>query len=247
MFDLELSPKPRGARAGATSSGPRLDTLVAEVHERLAEVIKTRDRLQGLLEAVLAVGAGLELDSTLQRIVQAAVELIDARYGALGVLNDEGGLAEFIYEGIDPATRARMGKLPEGRGLLGTVIADPHPIRLADLSKHPDSIGFPPNHPPMASFLGAPIRVGEAVFGNIYLTEKNGAAEFTADDEAVLTALAAAAGVAVENARLFEQSRTRERWLAASAEINDELMHGASTEDILRLVAECVRELSGAD
>src|ERR671930_499710 len=108
MFDLELSPKPRGARAGATSSGPRLDTLVAEVHERLAEVIKTRDRLQGLLEAVLAVGAGLELDSTLQRIVQAAVELIDARYGALGVVGEE-GLTEFIYEGIHPETRERMG------------------------------------------------------------------------------------------------------------------------------------------
>src|SRR5919197_2566569 len=235
-------------RDGAVApSGLRLDSLLTEVHYRLAEIIKTRDRLQGLLEAVLSVGAGLELDSTLQRIVQAAGELVDARYGALGVLGEDGGLAEFIYEGIDPATRTRMGKLPEGRGLLGTVTAEKHPIRLADLSKHHDSIGFPPNHPPMASFLGAQIRVGDAVFGNIYLTEKNGAAEFTADDEAVLTALAAAAGVAVENARLFEQSRTRERWLAASAEINDELMHGASTEDILRLVAECVRELSGAD
>jgi signal transduction histidine kinase len=244
MSDQEFSLLlPDGAGA---SSGVRLDALLAEVHERLAEIIKTRERLQGLLEAVLSVGAGLELDSTLQRIVEAAVELIDARYGALGVLGDE-GLAEFIPVGIDPQTRARMGNLPAGRGLLGTVIAHPHPIRLADLSKHPDSIGFPPNHPPMHSFLGAPIRVGDAVFGNIYLAEKNGAAEFTADDEAVLTALAAAAGVAVENARLFEQSRMRERWLAANAEINDELLRGASMEDILRLIAERAGELSGAD
>src|SRR5919197_5880843 len=148
-------------RDGAVApSGLRLDSLLTEVHERLAEVIKTRDRLQALLEAVLAVGAGLELDSTLQRIVQAAVELIDARYGALGVVGEE-GLTEFIYEGIDPETREQMGNLPEGRGLLGTLIAHPHPIRLADLSQHPDSIGFPPNHPPMRSFLGAPIRVGE--------------------------------------------------------------------------------------
>jgi signal transduction histidine kinase len=227
-------------------SGPRLDALLAEVHDRLSEVIKTRDRLQALLEAVLAVGAGLELDSTLQRIVQAAVELIDARYGALGVVGDE-GLTEFINEGIDPETRAQMGHLPDGRGLLGTLIADPRPIRLPDLSRHPDSIGFPPHHPPMHSFLGAPIRVGDTVFGNIYLTEKNGAAEFTADDEAVLTALAAAAGIAVENARLFEQSRMREHWLAANVEINNELLHGASTEDILRLVAERARELSRAD
>jgi signal transduction histidine kinase len=231
--------------AGATPSGLRLDALLAEVHERLAEIIKTRDRLQGLLEAVLAVGAGLELDSTLQRIVQAAVELIGARYGALGVLGEH-GIGQFIYEGIDAETRSRMGSLPAGRGLLGTLIEHPRPIRIADLTKHPDSIGFPPNHPPMHSFLGAPVLVREAVFGNIYLTEKLGAAEFTADDEAVLTALAAAAGVAVENARVFEQSRTRERWLAANAEINERLLHGASIEDTLALVAQRSRELSSA-
>jgi signal transduction histidine kinase len=231
--------------AGATLSGLRLDAVLAEVQERLAEIIKTRDRLQGLLEAVLAVGAGLELDSTLQRIVQAAVELIGARYGALGVLGEH-GLGQFIYEGIDEETRSRMGSLPAGRGLLGTLIEHPRPIRIADLSKHPDSIGFPPNHPPMHSFLGAPVRVRDEVFGNIYLTEKLDAAEFTADDEAVLTALAAAAGVAVENARVFEQSRTRERWLAANAEINERLLHGASIEDTLALVAQRCRELSSA-
>jgi len=230
----------------AAQPGPRLEALLGEVHDRLGRVIKTRDRLLGLLEAVLAVAAGLELDATLRRIVQAAIELIDARYGALGV-NGEHGLAQFLHEGIDERTQALMGDLPQGRGLLGTLIEHPHPIRLADLSQHPDSIGFPPNHPPMRSFLGAPILVGEEVFGNLYLTEKKGAAEFTRDDEAVLTALAAAAGVAVENARLFERSRTRERWLAANAEINERVLHGASTEETLNLVAARVRELSGAD
>jgi signal transduction histidine kinase len=232
--------------ASAALSGLRLDALLAEVQERLDEIIRTRDRLQGLLEAVLVVGGGLELDSTLERIVQAAVELLDARYGALGVLGEE-GLARFIHVGIPPETRARMGNLPEGRGLLGTLIEHPYPIRLADLTTHRDSIGFPPNHPPMHSFLGAPIRVRDRVFGNIYLTEKNGAAEFTQDDEAVLKALAAAAGVAVENARLFERSRMRERWLAANAEINEALLHGASTDESLALVAERARELCEAD
>src|SRR2546430_5997018 len=142
----------RGGPVSATAalSALRLDALLGEVHERLAEIIRTRDRLQGLLEAVLAVGAGLELDSTLQRIVQAAVDLIDARYGAIGVLG-EAGLAQFIHVGIDAETRAAMGHLPEGRGLLGTVTDRPFPIPLADLTPHPHSIGFPPNHPPMHS------------------------------------------------------------------------------------------------
>lgn len=248
MSDQDRSSTQRGGPESATAalSGLRLEALLGEVQERLAEIIKTRERLQGLLEAVLAVGSGLELDSTLKRIVQAAVELLGARYGALGVLGDE-GLARFIHVGIDPETRATMGNLPEGRGLLGTLIAHPQPIRLADLSTHPDSIGFPPNHPPMHSFLGAPIRVRDEVFGNIYLTEKKDALEFTADDEAVLKALAAAAGVAVENARLFERSRMRERWLAANGEINEQMLHGASPEEALRLVAERARELANAD
>jgi signal transduction histidine kinase len=232
--------------ASAALSGLRLDALLGEVQERLAEIIRTRDRLQGLLEAVLAVGSGLELDALLKRIVQAAVELIDARYGAVGVLGDE-GLVRFIHVGISDEVRATMGNLPEGRGLLGTLIEHPYPIRLADLTTHRDSIGFPPNHPPMHSFLGAPIRVRDEVFGNIYLTEKTGAVEFTPDDEAVLKALAAAAGVAVENSRLFERSRMRERWLATNAEINEQMLNGATAEQTLRLVAERARELSEAD
>ncbi|WP_436498379.1 GAF domain-containing protein [Actinokineospora sp. HUAS TT18] len=228
-------------------SGLRLDELLGEVQERLTEVMRTSDRLQSLLDAVLAVGAGLELDSTLQRIVQVAVELVDAQYGALGVLGEREGLSEFVYEGIHPDVRATMGHLPEGRGLLGLLIEHPVPIRLADLSKHPASVGFPPNHPPMHSFLGAPVRVRDAVFGNLYMTEKRGGGEFTPDDETVLKALAAAAGVAVENARLFERSRTRERWVSATSEINSAMLAGASQEESLALIAERVVELAQAD
>ncbi|PPK62544.1 GAF domain-containing protein [Actinokineospora auranticolor] len=228
-------------------SGLRLDELLRELHERLGELMHTRDSLQGLLDAVMAVGAGLELDSTLQRIVRAAVGLVDARYGALGVLGDAGGLSRFVYEGIDSRTRSRMGHLPEGRGLLGLLIEHPEPIRVPDLTRHPASVGFPENHPPMGSFLGVPVRVRGEIFGNLYLTEKRGSTEFTADDEAVVSALAAAAGVAIENARLFERTRDRERWLTAAGEVNTQLLAGASQGETLDLIARRVLELAGAD
>jgi signal transduction histidine kinase len=232
---------------GGSLAGLRLDELLGEVQDRLAEIGRTRDRVQGLLDAVLAVGAGLELDGTLHRIVQMAAKLVDARYGALGVLGEHGGLARFVHVGIEPERVATMGHLPEGKGLLGVLIEHPEPIRLADLTEHPASIGFPPNHPPMTSFLGVPVRVRDKVFGNLYLAEKLGAAEFTADDEAILLALAAAAGVAIENARLFEESRLRERWQRASAEINTQLLGGASADEALRLIVQRVRELSTSD
>ncbi|NMH97623.1 GAF domain-containing sensor histidine kinase [Pseudonocardia acidicola] len=228
-------------------AGLRLDELLHGVQERLNEIIQIRDRMQGLLDAVLAVAAGLELDTTLQRIVQAAVDLVDARYGALGVLAPNGGISRFIYVGLDDVTRARMGPLPEGKGLLGQLILDPRPLRLPELSAHPSSVGFPPNHPPMRSFLGVPVRVRESVFGNLYLTEKNGGGEFTADDEVVLEALAAAAGIAVQNADLFEQSRLRQQWLEASGEIRAELLSGATAGDALRLIAQRTLELTRSD
>ncbi len=226
--------------------GLRLDELLDEMRDRLAEIRSTRDKMQSLLDAVLAVGAGLELDSTLQRIVQAAVELVGARYGALGVLGSRHNLSQFVYVGIDPETRSHMGHLPEGKGLLGLLIKDPRAIRLHDISEHAASVGFPPNHPPMHSFLGAPVRVRDEVFGNLYMTEKIVGGDFTADDEVVLEALAAAAGVAVENARLFERSRMRERWLEATAEINAQLLGGATAEDALRLIVQRTVELSSA-
>lgn len=237
----------RSTPARASLAGLRLDELLGEVQDRLTEIARTRDRMQGLLDSVLAVGAGLELEGTLRRIIETAVELVGARYGALGVLGEERGLSQFVYIGIDPETRSHMGHLPEGKGLLGELIEHPKPIRLPDLAKHPASVGFPANHPPMRSFLGVPIRVREAVFGNIYLTEKKGEAEFTADDEVVLEALAAAAGIAVENARLFEEARLRERWQQASGEVNATLLGGASGDDAMRLIVDRVLRLSVSD
>lgn len=159
--------------------------------------------LQVLLEAVLAVGSDLDLPQVLRRVVEAACSLTGARYGALGVLDATGtGLAEFVALGVSDETVAAIGHLPEGAGVLGTLILDPRPLRLAEISRHPDSVGFPPGHPPMHSFLGVPIRVGREVFGNLYLTEKRGAREFTDDDESLIRALAGAVGIAVDNARL---------------------------------------------
>jgi signal transduction histidine kinase len=159
--------------------------------------------LRQLLDAVLTVGSDLDLPAMLQRIVQAAVDLVDARYGALGVLDDSRSrLAQFITVGIDDETHRAIGHLPEGQGILGLLILDAQPLRLPDLREHPDSYGFPPNHPPMRSFLGVPIRVRDEVFGNLYLTDKTTAEVFTDVDEELVIGLAAAAGVAIENARL---------------------------------------------
>jgi signal transduction histidine kinase len=228
-------------------AGLKLDELLHSVQERLAEIVNTRDRMHGLLDAVLAVGSGLELDTTLRRIVEAAIRLVDARYGALGVLGPSGGISRFIYVGIDEETRAGMGHPPEGKGLLGELIVNPRPLRVADLATHPASVGFPPNHPPMRSFLGVPVRMRESVYGNLYMTEKRGGGEFTPDDEVVLEALAGAAGVAVENAQLYEQGRLRQQWLEAAAEIRTELLTGATAEDALHLITRRTVELSGSD
>src|SRR4051794_7289658 len=153
MSDGPPPAEPRRSSVGPPLAGLRLDELLTELQDRLTEITHTRDRLQGLLTAVVAVGTGLELESTLQRIVQTAVELVDARYGALGVVSDE-GLSEFVYVGIDQEPRDRMGHLPEGKGLLGHLIEPPFPIRLPDLTEPPSSVGFPANPPPMRSFLG---------------------------------------------------------------------------------------------
>nr|WP_233627520.1 GAF domain-containing protein [Saccharopolyspora sp. HNM0986] len=225
----------------------RLDELLGELQERLARVISTRDRMQDLLDAVLAIGTELELDSTLHRIVTTATELVQARYGALGVLGPGGEFTQFVHAGMDAGTTTAIGGLPKGHGMLGQVTRDPRPLRLADLTEHPSAIGFPAHHPPMRSFLGIPIRVRDEVFGNLYLTEKLDGGEFSQDDEVVLRALAAAAGVSVENAQLFDQVRLRHRWLQASSEITTELLSGVSTADGLRLIAQRAMEISRAD
>jgi signal transduction histidine kinase len=159
--------------------------------------------LRQLLDAVLTVGSDLDLPAMLRRIVESAVDLVDARYGALGVLDDtRTRLAQFITIGIDDETHRAIGHLPDGHGILGLLIVDAKPLRLPDLHEHPDSYGFPPDHPPMRSFLGVPIRVRDEVFGNLYLTDKASAEVFTDVDEELVVGLAAAAGVAIENARL---------------------------------------------
>jgi signal transduction histidine kinase len=160
-------------------------------------------QLRRLLDAVLVVGSELELAAALHRIVEAAVDLVDARYGALGVLNETGNaLAEFITVGVTDEEKAAIGELPKGHGILGLLIEDPVPLRLPDLREHPASFGFPPNHPPMTSFLGVPIRVRDQVFGNLYLCDKRNGDVFSDIDEEMTVALASAAGVAIENARL---------------------------------------------
>jgi signal transduction histidine kinase len=163
-------------------------------------------RLRQLLDAVLTVGSDLDLSTVLHRIIEAAVALAEASYGALGVIDETGTrLGQFLTVGVDAETRRAIGHLPEGHGLLGTLIVNPKPIRLPDLREHPDSYGFPPHHPEMRSFLGVPIRVRDTVFGNLYLTDKTSAEAFTDIDEELVVALAAAAGSAIENARLHER------------------------------------------
>jgi signal transduction histidine kinase len=201
----------------------------------------------GLLDALLVVGTGLDLQSVLHRIIGAAVQLVDARYGALGVIDDVQLLSQFLTVGIDEATAAEIGPLPRGGGILGLLIDDPRPLRLHDLNNHPAAFGFPAHHPPMRSFLGVPIRVRDEVFGNLYLTEKVGGADFDDDDERVVLALAAAAGVAIENARLYDDVQHRERWLQASAEVTTALLSGTEPDEVLQLVAARARDLAEAD
>lgn len=170
--------------------------------------VQDPERLRGLVAAVLAIGSDLSLPTLLRHIVESAVTLIDARYGAIGVLNEAGEwLSEFVNVGMSAEQIAAIGHLPEGHGILGLLILDPAPLRLADLGAHPDSFGFPEHHPPMGSFLGVPIRVRGQVFGNLYLTDKQAAPEFSDEDEILAVALAGAAGIAIENTRLLARVR----------------------------------------
>ncbi|MBB5915371.1 signal transduction histidine kinase [Nocardia transvalensis] len=228
-----------------TLSQLRLRELLTEVRDRIEHIMDVRDRMDGLVEAMLAVTAGLDVDRTLSTIVHTAVELVDSRYGALGVVRESGGqLARFVYEGIDDATRARIGDLPEGHGVLGLLIDRPEPLRLDDLTAHPDAVGFPPHHPPMRSFLGVPIRIRDAVYGNLYLTEKSGGRPFTEDDELIVQALAAAAGIALDNARLYESARTRQAWIEATRDLTTEFLAGTDAEPVLARLVDRTRRLT---
>ncbi|CAM5569469.1 sensor histidine kinase [Streptomyces aurantiogriseus] len=241
-----MAESPAGRRRGGPAPQTRLDELLEGLQEQVAQVRATRDRVHTLLDAVLAIGSDLDLDVVLRRITESAVTLVDAQYGALGVLGEEGRIRQFITVGMDEDTINAIGHYPEGHGILGLLIREPEPLRLPDLGQHPESVGFPEGHPPMTTFLGAPVRVRDQVFGNLYLTDKRGDAEFDDEDEAVLRTLAAAAGVAIDNARLYDETRRRERWLAASSELTRSLLSGTDTDQVLHQIAATIRRLADA-
>jgi len=225
------------------------DDLLREVLNRVHGVLDEQARWRLLLDAVVTMAADLSLDGLLARIVQIATRLADAEYAALGVLGEgpERRLRTFVHHGMSPVQVHEIGDLPTGHGLLGLIIDRPEPLRLHDIAEHPASYGFPQGHPPMSSFLGVPVRIRDRIFGNLYLTEKNGGGDFTQQDEDIVVALAAAAGVAIENARLLEQAARREKWLSATAEISGLLSGWASGADALQAVADRAREVAGAD
>lgn len=206
-----------------------------------------RERTDVLLEAVVGVGRGLDVETVLHRIVEAAVSLVDAHYGALGLIDADSRISRFLTVGMSDAEVAAIGPYPTGHGVLGELIRHPVPLRLVDLSTHAASVGFPGHHPPMRTFLGVPLRVHGSPFGNLYLTDKRGGGEFTAEDERVLEALAAAASVAVENARLYDVARLRERWARANDRISRQVLAGSSPRDVLTLVGSEAREVADAD
>ncbi|MEV8516080.1 GAF domain-containing protein [Dactylosporangium sp. NPDC051484] len=222
-----------------------LDELLEQLVERIRDVQSTQGRLRGLLRANLDIAQGMDLEHVLRQIVSAAKNLVDARYAALGVIQD-GHLVRFLHEGMDDAVVRRIGHLPEGKGVLGALVEHPHPVRLAEIGDHPTSVGFPEGHPPMHSFLGVPIRVRDRVFGNLYLSEKQGAAEFSRDDEEVVKALAGAAGIAIENATLFSEARRRRDWQEAMTTVTTTLLEGADSDRAMRALAECALRAAGA-
>ncbi|MFP4634579.1 MAG: GAF domain-containing protein [Nitriliruptoraceae bacterium] len=196
---------------------------------------------------MLAIAGDLDLETVLSRVVTAACELVDARYGALGVIaEDGGGLSAFVHHGVDEATVERIGELPKGRGILGLLIEQPTPLRLDDLTEHPLAAGFPPGHPPMRAFLGAPVRIRDEAYGNIYLAEKLDGSSFTAEDEQLLVGLAGVAGAAIANARLYADARTRDSWRAAVLDIASTVLEGASSPEVRTRVAELGMELVDA-
>lgn len=225
----------------------RLSTLPEGLQGRLDTVKRSPAEAALLLNAVMSVGRGLDLPQVLHRIVEAAAIVVDAEYGALGVVGEGTRLTQFLPVGITRNQREAIGPLPEGHGILGELIRHPEPLRLAEISEHPSSYGFPPNHPRMHSFLGVPIRVRDKVFGNLYLTEKRGGREFDAEDETVLSTLAVAAGVAIENARLYAQTRDRQRWQEANSEIVAGLLSGEDDTHILHMVVDHSSRILGAD
>jgi two-component system, NarL family, sensor histidine kinase DevS len=205
------------------------------------------DRMRALLEAGVALTSELSLDTLLQRLVEMAAELTEARYAAMGVIDPSGTeLERFVTTGVDAQTHAAIGDLPRGRGILGVLIRESEVLRLHDLSDDPRSVGFPPNHPPMHTFLGVPVNLRDVAYGNLYLTEKAGGADFTQEDEELVTLLAGQAAVAIENARLYESATRWSQQLESLMEVGAALARETELPKLLELVARRLRELIGA-
>jgi len=234
-----------GETAGETSGGLPLTALVEQILARAATPEAARDQLARLVGATQAIGTELELASALRNVVQVACDLVDARYGAIGVISAEGLLEEFIHVGMDDDTVAGLGHPPTGQGILGAVITDAAAIRLPDLTRDPRSVGFPANHPSMQSFLGVPVRIRGTVYGNLYLTGAR-SGEFDETDEQIIVSLATMAGTAIANARLYEDARLGQRWIAASEEINQGLLSGRIADTDVSFISRLVVELSEA-
>lgn len=222
----------------------KLDEALGDLVARASDVLATQGRLRALLRANSAISQQLELPVVLRKIVESAIDLVGAQYGALGVIGPDGSLEQFVHIGMGEDEADRIGHLPEGHGLLGALISDPRPIRLPHLGDDDRSSGFPEHHPDMDSFLGVPIRVGDRVFGDLYLTNA-ASGQFSSDDEELVTALASTAGFAIDNARLFESATRRQAWLTASAELTVAVAAGA--DDPLGLVVERLRAVARAD
>lgn len=229
-----------------TEAHADLTALVGRILDGADDPAAGRARLALLLLAAQTVTRELDLTSALQRIVEVARELVGARFGALGVIAPDGHLERFLHSGLSAEEAARIGDLPTGHGILGAVIVDAAPIRLARLDADPRSAGMPAHHPPMGAFLGVPVRVGGAVFGNLYLTERSGGEPFDDLDEAIITTLAAMAGTAIANSRLYERAQTERRWLEASERVIQRLLAGRMSPDDVAELAETVLAASEA-
>ncbi len=229
--------------------GPRQDAESGQrtPGARTGGAVMSSERLRDLLDAVVRVGADLDLQTTLHQLVEAARTLADARYAAMGVIGGDGRLEQFIPVGLDESEIARITHWPEGRGVLGLLTRTPRPLRLDDISRHPESYGFPEGHPPMRGFLGVPVQVHGEVFGNLYLTDKRGGGGFDDDDESAVVALAEAAGTAIGKARLYEHTHRRELWLDASEEITTRLLSGVDADDVLLVITQRALRMSQAD
>jgi signal transduction histidine kinase len=204
-------------------------------------------RLHDLFAASIALNSELSLDALLQKLVETAAELTGAKYAALGVIDETGGeLERFLTTGIDAEQHAAIGSLPRGRGILGVLIRDATALRLDNLGDDPRSVGFPPNHPPMASFLGVPVLMRGVAYGNLYLTEKAGGVPFTPQDEELVALLAAQAAVAIENARLYQSAKRWSRQLESLHEVMRSLVEDMELDRLLELVCARLRELIGA-